>query len=472
MLNVTLASSAQSWNEIVNEQLVQELALNNRITLTGFVPRSTEEQRKHAKKLHFQLVDAKFNFGFSGEELLAFPPDELNIDILVMHSYGGADGRQGQIIKDIKNCKWVLVVHTIREKLDRFVNKSASSAAVKEPEHELQVNLCEKADLVVAVGPQVAEAVKAALRYCGKESDIFTLMPNIFSELLGVRHAFDLKSWDANEKFRVLISGSVKYFEVKGCDIAAKAITLLQDSSYHLIIVVRPNDDPDEIVSAMHDSGISLKQLTVRTCPGTTEMWYRLLCEVDLLIQPTRAERFGMSGLRAISADLPLLVSTNCGLGIAMKSLPSGESSVVDSDEPDIWANKLKEVRAKGPKTCHFQAKQLRIEYTARFKWKEQVNKLVDIISEMSQPSHGMVKSQFFVNTNVVLVFKVRRLNFMKFPTFFFFFLYISGLFLRVYYKAYVALCWPLDLGKKKQTRQCSSRANYHTLGRSMELKL
>jgi len=56
----------------------------------------------------------------------------------------------------------------------------------------------------------------------------------------------------------------------------------------------------------------------------------------------------------------------------------------------------------------------------------------------------------------------------MKVPTFFFFF---SGLFLRVYYKAYVALCWPLDL-EKTQTRQCSSRANYHTLGRSMELKL
>ena len=412
MLNLTLASSAQSWNEIVNEQLVQELALNNRITVTGFVPRSTKEQREHARKLHFQLVDAKFNFGFPEEELLACPPDGLNIDVLVMHSYGGADGRQGQIIKATKNCKWVLVVHTIREELEKCVKKSASSAAVREPEYELQANLCEKADLVVAVGPQVAEAVKAALRYSGKQNAIFTLMPNILSEFRGVRHGFDVKSWDANEKFRVLISGSVKYFDVKGCGIAAKAINLLQDSSYHLIIVVRPNDDPYEIVSAMHNKGISPKQLTVRTCPETTERWCRLLCEVDLLIQPTGAESFGMSGLRAISADLPLLVSTNCGLGIAMKSFPSGESSVVDSDEPDIWANKLKEVRAKGPKTCHFQAKQLRIEYTVRFNWKEQVNNVVEIISEMSQPSHGMVKSQFFLNTNVLPSFQSKEPKF------------------------------------------------------------
>ena len=412
MLNVTLACNTQSWNEIVNEQLVQELALNNRITVTGFVPRSTEEQRKYARELHFQLVDAKFNSGFSEEELLAYPPDDLNIDILVMHSYGGADGRQGQIIKATKNCKWVLVVHTIRQELEKFVKKSASSAAVEEPEYELQVNLCEKADLVVAVGPKVAEAVKAALRYSGKQNAIFTLMPNILSEFLGVRRAFDLKSWDANEKFRVLISGSGKYFAVKGCDIAAKAINLLQDSSYHLIIVVRPNDDPCEIASAMHDKGISLKQLTVRKCPATTETWCRLHCEADLLIQPTRAKSFGMSGLRAISADLPLLVSTNCGLGIAMRSLPSGESSVVDSDEPDIWANKLKEVRAKGPKTCHFQAKQLRIEYTVRFNWKEQVSNLVETISEMSQPSHGMVKSQFFVNTNVLPSFQSKEPKF------------------------------------------------------------
>lgn len=90
-----------------------------------------------------------------------------------------------------------------------------------------------------------------------------------------------------------------------------------------------------------------------------------------------------MSGLRAISADLPLLVSRSCGLGIALKSLPSGRNHVVDSDEPKIWADKIKEVREKGFKTCHVHAEQLRSEYTTRFLWKEQVDRLLRIFSEM-----------------------------------------------------------------------------------------
>ena len=389
---ITLASNAEGWDKMVNGQLESTLALDERVLVTGFVPGNTQQQREHARELNIDLFDAKFISGYSSTELLAYPPDDLNIDILMMHSYGRDVGRQAQIIKDTKNCKWVLVVHTVSEELEKYAQKAVSRAAVNEPisEHELQVKLCEKADLVVAVGPKVAEAYKAALRYCGKQDSIFTLMPKISSEFLGVRQSSDTKCWDTGEKFRILISGSAKYFKVKGCDIAAKAINLLQDSSYHLILVVLQDDNIAEIQQAMYKEGINVKQLTVRGCSGTTEAWHRLLCEVDLLIKPSRTEGFGMSGLRAISADLPLLVSRSCGLGIALKSLPSGRNHVVDSDEPKIWADKIKEVREKGFKTCHVHAEQLRSEYTTRFLWKEQVDRLLRMFSEMVAQNQGM----------------------------------------------------------------------------------
>ena len=180
---ITLASNAEGWDKMVNGQLESTLALDERVLVTGFVPGNTQQQREHARELKIDLFDAKFISGYPSTELLAYPPDDLNIDILMMHSYGRDVGRQAQIIKDTKNCKWVLVVHTVSEELEKYAQKAASRAAVNEPisEHELQVKLCEKADLVVAVGPKVAEAYKAALQYCGKQDSIFTLMPKISS---------------------------------------------------------------------------------------------------------------------------------------------------------------------------------------------------------------------------------------------------------------------------------------------------
>ena len=392
-LKITLASNAEGWDKVVNGQLEIALAQDDRVKVTGFVPENTPEQRGHAMELNIALFDAKkeSRSGYSSVELLAYPPDDLRIDILMMHSYGRHVGRQAQIIKETKNCVWVLVVHTISEELETFLKKSASSSAVHQSEHELQVTLCEKADFVIAVGPKVAEAYKAALRYCGKQDKIFTLMPRILGEYLGVRQAADTKCCDADEKFRMLISSSSKYFEVKGCDIAAQAVKLLQDSSYHLILVVQPNDDTTELEEAMHKEGIKANQLTVRRCSGATETWCRLLCEVDLLIKPSRTEGFGMSGLRAISADLPILISGNCGLGFAMKKLHSGQRHVVDSDEPKVWADKIKEVRAKGSKTRHIQAEKLRSEYAGKFMWEEQIDDLVKTFSEMVQQNPGKI---------------------------------------------------------------------------------
>ena len=82
--------------------------------------------------------------------------------------------------------------------------------------------------------------------------------------------------------------------------------------------------------------GIRLNQFTVRPFHSNLENWRKLLCEVNLMIMPSRTEGFGTSSLRAISADLPVLVSSNSGLGMALNKLSSGKNHVVDSDDPQV----------------------------------------------------------------------------------------------------------------------------------------
>lgn len=214
------------------------------------------------------------------------------------------------------------------------------------------------------------------------------MTPGIIEEFLGVREKIGNT---AGEKFRVLVSGSSKYFKVKGCDIAAKAIKLLQDPSFHLIFVGQPNDNEAELEQALLKEGINVHQLTMRKASDGTDYWRRLLCEVDLLIKPSRTEGFGMSGLRAMSADLPILVSGNCGLGMVLKKLPLGERRVVDSEDPQVWADRIKVVKAMDPKARRLESEKLRNEYVRQFSMKDQCDKLVEKLFTMVPTKSGML---------------------------------------------------------------------------------
>ena len=385
-LDVVLASNADGWDKMTNGELEKELAHNERIRLCGFVPKHTEKHKELASELNIRLVDAKFISGSSETELLAYPPDDLKIDVLMMHCYGFDVGRQAQVIKDNKNCIWAIVVHTICKELEKYLKEIQSSEqSERQPstEHELQVTLCGKADLVIAVGPKVAEAYKAALSYHGKEGNVVTLTPGISEKYLSINRQNENA---ARENFRVLVSGSTKYFRVKGCDLAARAISLLQDASYQLILVAQPKDDDNELNEAMRREEISLNQLIIRHCSaGDTETWFKYLHEVDLLIKPSRTEGFGMSGLRAISANVPVLISGNTGLGMTLRTLKYGPDFVVDSEDPQAWADKIKEFRDMEPTVLRSKVGKLKKEYMMKYKWKEQCEKLVDRFFDMVQ---------------------------------------------------------------------------------------
>ena len=353
------------------------------------MPCHSKEQRNHASSLNIELVDVDQDLsGYPPTELLYYPPDHLKIDILLIHSYGPGLGRQAQVIKKLKKCKWAQVVHTISDELYQFLEDPQDCR----DDHKLQVTLCEKADIIIAIGPKVAEAYRRYLRLTRRYENVIELTPGVMEELNGVRQVYD-----EADKFHVLVSGSSYYFKVKGCDIAAQAIKLLNASSYQLMVVLRPSEsetDVADVQQALLKEGIDSRQLTVRVGKNHAD-WRQWLCEADLVIKPSRTEGFGMSGLLAISANVPVLVSSFSGLGIILKKLSSGASQVVESDDPQVWADKIKEIRSLNPQSRHSQAEELREEYTNHFSWKKQCDDLVDTFFEMAQQCHG---KPYFLN--------------------------------------------------------------------------
>ena len=377
-LNVTLVTNDEGWKITVTDQLLTELAKDPSVKLSGLVEKLNPELEAWAKKLNIELFLPKEMIAFEGKEALSFPPDDLDTDVLIIHSYGIDLGKQAQVIKENKKCKWVHVVHTISEELAKFGKEE-----INDSEHDVQLELCECADMIIAIGPKVAEAYRTYLRSSGKY--VFDLTPGIAHDLIDVRPVVD-----CGEIFRIMVNATYyeKYFEAKGLDIPAKAIHLLKDTSYHILFLVRSEEKTSALESHLKVH-LNQKQFTVRPFKKNAKNWKTLLCQVQLAILPSRAEGFGTTILSALSADVPVLIGGNTGLGMAVKKLPSGAEYIIDSDEPKVWANKIKEAREKGTGRCSDDAKQLRKEYVAKYSRQEQCHALVKKMLEMFPDKQG-----------------------------------------------------------------------------------
>ena len=143
--------------------------------------------------------------------------------------------------------------------------------------------------------------------------------------------------------------------------------------------------------------GISKDQLVVRKFVESGERLKELLCEADLGIMPSRTEGFGLTGLEALSAGLPILVSRNSGFGEALRSLPLGKPVVVESTDPKEWAKAIETVRLKDRAQRLQEIQRLRSSYEDTFSWKKQCEGLV-------QKMWGLVHGEIFI-CDVVFLF-------------------------------------------------------------------
>ena len=297
-------------------------------------------------------------------------PDGHVVDCVIGH--GAILGGQVQVIKRHCNCKWIQVVHTAPEELGMY--KSYADAISRgEKKHQAEVKLCEKADQVVAVGPKLAEAFSGYLRACGKDQDVLNLTPGIFSEFADVKQATEER-----KTFSVLVfgRGDNEDFQLKGYDIAARAIAELKDEPqpYKLLFVGAPSGEEEKVKDLLLQQGIDRSQLTVRCFNESREQLTRLFCEVGLVIMLSRTGGFGLAALEALSAGLPVLASENSGLGEALKKVPFALSCVVQSEDPKDWANAIKAVCGKDRKLRLKEAKVLQEEYAGICSWQDHCN--------------------------------------------------------------------------------------------------
>ena len=358
--------SSKGGLSTINRELAINIAKHPKVDVTFYVPRCNDEDKKVALLEKINLVEAKRVPGMDELQWLSSPPENLYIDVVVGH--GVKLGPYAYFIRNLRKCKWVQVVHTVPEELGMYAN----AISVAEEKHQLEVELCQLADFVVSVGSKLNEAFRCYLSSCQKDDMFFNFTPGIFSEFSNVKQAYD-----KTRKFRVLLfgRGDAEDFEVKGFDIAAKAVAALSD--VYLVSVGVPEGEHEKVKKRFLDCGIHENKLTIRSSVKDRESLKCQFFEVDLAIMPSRTEGFGLTGLEALSAGLPVLVSGNSGFGEALSKVPFGSFCVVHSNDPQMWAALIKGVQEKDRKNRVMESEALRSSYANMYSWEEQSEELV-----------------------------------------------------------------------------------------------
>ena len=231
MLSSKWKSSTDGDLSAINRELAIQLAKHPNLDVSVLLPNCSGEDRSSAESHNVKLIEADKTPGVEPVLCLSSPPINHTMDCVIGH--GVHLGRPIALIKRnpiYSHCKWIQVVHSAPEEDGMYKNISEG-----EKMQETEIQLCKMADQVITIGPKLAEAYKRYLRPVKQEENVFDLTPSVFSEFLKVEQATEER-----RTFCILVIGSgdsCEDFNVKGYDIAAKAIAELKDESYKLKFV-------------------------------------------------------------------------------------------------------------------------------------------------------------------------------------------------------------------------------------------
>ena len=338
------------------------------------LPNCSEEDRISAKNHNVTLIEVHGQVPFLW--LPHFPRNHA-IDCVIGH---GIDIDQSiQFIEanpNYRHCKWIRVVSSDYQvvRLLEHLEHLQHLQHLERTDHEHI--LYKHCKMIITVGPKVGEVYRHYLHPVYEMENVFDLTPSIFSEFLEVKQAAE-----EGKTFIILVIGSIEcswiYSNNPAYKIAAKAIAKLKDESYILKFVCPDGGKGDIETQNLLHYGISHNQLIVCSFDDSREVLADLFCTVDLAIMPLARRFFGMTALAALSAGLPVLVNGNSGLGEALKEVPSGSHSVVDSEDPIDWAKEIVRVRQKKREVRLSESRFLCEKYLERYSWEEPCKSLV-----------------------------------------------------------------------------------------------
>jgi glycosyltransferase involved in cell wall biosynthesis len=259
--------------------------------------------------------------------------DGLEPQVIIGH--GRVTGPQARSLRDdfFPNAARVHVIHTYAGHIEWFKqpgpHETRTQKAADRADHERF--LAEGADVVAAVGSLLTREAQSLL---GR--NVVELIPGV-GEL-----ACDLPRALPPTR-RCLLAGRAEDRDLKGLDIAATAFGLLPRTDAReqsqLVIQGAPLEGADALAADLAEMAGSRLKIHVAPYTEHPKQLALELGRASIAIMPSRREGFGLSGLEAISAGIPVLVSANSGLGELLADLGGTAADCVVVVDDDLAAD-------------------------------------------------------------------------------------------------------------------------------------
>ena len=345
-----------------------------------YVCQCNESDREDARKNGVNIITAKSIPGTSDRlEWLRLPPSELrHPDVVIGH--GRKFGTPAYCIVQNAKCKWVQFVHVFCEDLGKYKQTETDAVEENEKKHKEEIELCKNSDAVVAVGSRLQRKYSK----CLPDKKVHIITAGILDKFVSLSDQKLANVSHSPDEFSVFVFGRGSYedLSLKGYDIIANALGSLGEK-FKMTFVGSPEGQHKIVMDwFLQNTNITRRQLTVRGYCNQDEV-KEMFYAADLVAMPSRTEGFGLVALEAISAGVPVLLTSESGIAEALKKVDGGKSVIIDSEDPKEWSQKIRTLSKNKPDERLKTSINLRESYNKTFPWDTQCEKFKEIILKM-----------------------------------------------------------------------------------------
>jgi glycosyltransferase involved in cell wall biosynthesis len=297
------------------------------------VPSRSESERDHAAVMGVALIEVPSSPGCSVRHALMRPPalpTGWTPDVIIGHSR--VTGSEAKILAEdhYRSAARLHLVHTAPDEIEWWRPDRMDDAGVRAEERtRIELALGRDATRVLTVGPRLHLLLQ-------RDLSVFPGTP----EPLRLDPGFDTADQARREPppggpIQLLLMGRLEDSEIKGVDLAARAIAHALDlrgqdaPEVELLVRGAPPGEcahlRDRILAWAACPALHVVARSFSTDAETLQHDFK---RATLALLPSRAEGFGLVGVEAITAGTPVLISGRSGLGMLLQEiLPPDQAS-------------------------------------------------------------------------------------------------------------------------------------------------
>lgn len=260
----------------------------------------------------------------------------LQPDAVIGHDQ--VTGAYAYRLAEILGAPYVHFLHTVPEEIEPHKGRTRGVGAAYRGYTKLQAQqeLCEHARLIVGIGPRITSNAPVA-----GDVHVHEMIPGFNLDLL-------TRKASPPRRPHCLITGRMEDADLKGLPIACATVGKIGPIGPNHVrpsLIVRGLEDDIEDQTIQHKTGLSGDEWRnlVKARPFTTDVkdLYTDLDMSSLVLMPSLAEGFGLTGFEALAAGRPILISQESGLAEWLMRLARAgdiEQSFVETCVADVTA--------------------------------------------------------------------------------------------------------------------------------------